>query len=149
MIMMEKVLLTELGDEAAKIISLATSRTPQDRASLVTLQGDLGAGKTTLVQHLAKALGIEGPVQSPTYVIMKTYEATHERFKTLVHIDAYRFDEPSQFSVLRPHEFMNDPATLVCIEWPEKLGDALPTPDIALKLSSEGAAEGERFIEIL
>lgn len=144
----QKVLLAELGAQASSILLLANERAPHDRSALVTLTGDLGAGKTTLVQHVAALLGVEGPVQSPTYVIMKTYEATHERFKTLVHIDAYRFDEPAQFSVLRPHEFMHDPSVLVCIEWPERLGNAISAADVAVKLSSEGMEENERCVEV-
>ncbi len=146
---MKKISKTELPGFVQEMLKRLEGVAPEGRAALVTLRGDLGAGKTTLVQMLAKELGVEGPVQSPTYVIMKTYECTHPRFKTLVHIDAYRFDEPAQWAVLRPHEFINDSHTIVCIEWPERLEGALPAPDLTLNLSSEGASEYERFIEVV
>ena len=152
---MEKVKLIELGTVAKKILSLL----PQEgeRAVLVTLHGDLGAGKTTLVQSLGKELGVESIIQSPTYVLMKSYPldnargkpASGGRFKKLIHIDAYRLNEPAEFSTLKPESFLSDPTSLVVLEWPEKVGDLLPKPDLRLNLSSEGAGTDERFIEIV
>lgn len=123
---------------------------PRDgtRAVLVALTGDLGAGKTTLVQAIATELGIFEPVQSPTYVLMKTYNIPFGHFKKLIHIDAYRLKDKEEFQALKPEEFLSDPQALVCVEWPEKVAGALPTPDIVLTLSSEGAEEGERHIEM-
>ncbi len=114
----------------------------------VALSGDLGAGKTTFVQALARALGIAETVQSPTYVLMKSYPIAYRQFTTLIHIDAYRLEKPEEFAALRPEIFLADPTNLVCIEWPEKVGEALPKPDLLLKFSSEGAEEGERYISI-
>jgi tRNA threonylcarbamoyladenosine biosynthesis protein TsaE len=118
-------------------------------ATLVTLKGDLGAGKTTFVQALARELGIADAVQSPTYVLMKSYPIAHKGFTKLVHIDAYRLDKPEQFLALRPEEFLNDPESLICIEWPERLEGILPAPDLELEFSSEAMAAGERQISIV
>jgi tRNA threonylcarbamoyladenosine biosynthesis protein TsaE len=141
-----KVLLNELSTSVKNVLAML----PQEgnRASLIALQGELGAGKTTFVQALAKELGVKDTVQSPTYVLMKKYAISHPRFKTLIHIDAYRLNNAQEFAALRPEQFLNEPATLVCIEWPERVEGALPKPDLVIKFSSEGAGEGERFIEI-
>ena len=64
----------------------------RDAATLVTLSGDLGAGKTTFTQGIARALGVEETVASPTFVIEKVYVLTAQRWERLVHIDAYRLE---------------------------------------------------------
>ncbi|MDO8548473.1 MAG: tRNA (adenosine(37)-N6)-threonylcarbamoyltransferase complex ATPase subunit type 1 TsaE [bacterium] len=141
-----KVLLNELSTIVKKVLAAL----PQGgtRASIITLQGELGAGKTTFVQALAKELGVIDIVQSPTYVLMKKYQISHPRFKTLIHIDAYRLNNAQEFAALEPEQFLNDPNNLVCIEWPERVEGALPKPDLTIKFSSEGASEAERFIEV-
>ena len=143
---MQKFALIELPEFVKRILqSLDHAR---DKATIVALRGDLGAGKTTFTQALARELGITGTVQSPTYVLMKKYEIKKvSPFKTLVHIDAYRLEKPEEFAALNPEQFLNDPPCLVVVEWPERLGTALPQPALTLNFSSEGAAEGERFIE--
>ncbi len=118
------------------------------RAFILALQGDLGAGKTTFVQALGAELGVTATMQSPTYVIMKRYDINFGRFTSLVHIDAYRFEKPEEFSALKPETFLNDPQTLVVIEWPERVEGVLPTPDLLLNFSADDAGEDERFIEI-
>lgn len=126
------------------------SRVPQEgeKASLVLLRGELGAGKTTFVQALARELGVEEAVQSPTYVLMKTYPINFGRFFRLVHIDAYRLETPMEFASLNPQEFLLDPHALVVLEWPERVEKELPQADITLNFSSEGAAPAERYIEL-
>ena len=143
--MQTRVLLGDLDGFAQTV--LAQLPLQHEAAVVVALSGDLGAGKTTFTQALAKALGILDSVQSPTYVLMKSYPIAYKEFTKLVHIDAYRLSSATEFAALKPGSFLQDPGTLVCIEWPEKVEGALPKPDLLLKFSSEGAAEGERFIE--
>ena len=119
------------------------------KAAIVALRGELGAGKTTFMQALARELGILEPVQSPTYVLMKSYPISFERFTTLVHIDAYRLENPEEFAALNPSIFLDDPRALVCIEWPERLGNTLPQPDITLEFSGDGLPPGERQVKVL
>lgn len=119
-----------------------------EHATVLALSGNLGAGKTTFVQALGKELGIQEPMQSPTYVLMKSYPIVHPDFTTLIHIDAYRLESPAQFAVLTPKEFLNNPRNLVCIEWPERVEEVLPPPDLFIDFSSERAGEGERYIEV-
>jgi len=116
-----------------------------DSATIVALWGDLGAGKTTLSQYLAKSYGIEDEVVSPTFVIMKMYDLKDSKFKKIVHIDAYRFENPDEASTIRLHELVADPKNLILIEWPELLGDRLPDRRIDVKIEHDG--EG-RKVEI-
>jgi tRNA threonylcarbamoyladenosine biosynthesis protein TsaE len=147
---MQKVLLAELPAFVREVLKSLDSARDKSRATLVALRGDLGAGKTTFVQALAKELGIEETVQSPTYVLMKRFDiSNHPRFKRLIHIDLYRLERPEEFGALKPEEFLHDPHNLICIEWPERAEALLPTPDLMLTFSSEGAGAGERFIEIV
>lgn len=160
---MQKVELAELGAFAQKVLDnpCFAKATQGDRATVVALSGELGAGKTTFTKALAHELGVTGIVQSPTYVLMKSYELPNldsnnspivqlllRRFRRLIHIDAYRLDAPEQFAALRPETFLHDPHALVVVEWPERLGKALPPPDLVINFSSDGAGEGERYITI-
>lgn len=144
---METVRLEDMQQTYAALI---LRRLPQknDSATVIALSGELGAGKTTFVQALGKALGITEIMQSPTYVLMKSYPISFKQFTKLVHIDAYRLNHAQEFAALKPESFFNDFRSLVCIEWPEKVGEALPKSDLLLNFSSEGAGEGERYIEI-
>lgn len=96
-------------------------------ASVLTLQGDLGAGKTTFMQSLAKVLGVQDVVTSPTFVVLRVYEVTHPHFTRLVHMDAYRFESPDEVLPIGLSTYLNDSQTLVCVEWPERLGNHLPS----------------------
>lgn len=105
---------------------LTTLASPKIMATVVGLVGDLGAGKTTFVQAVAKHLGVSEVVTSPTFLIMREYETTHPVFKHLVHMDAYRIMDNSELGPLRFIEVLARPDTLVCIEWVERIKDALP-----------------------
>ncbi|HVU79771.1 MAG TPA: tRNA (adenosine(37)-N6)-threonylcarbamoyltransferase complex ATPase subunit type 1 TsaE [Candidatus Paceibacterota bacterium] len=144
---MTAIALADLPQTARAALERLAPKT--DAATVVTLRGDLGAGKTTFVQALARELGVAEAVQSPTYVLMKSYPIARKGFTKLVHIDAYRLDAPEQFLALRPDEFLSDPESLICIEWPERLEGMLPKPDLELEFSSEAMAAGERRISIV
>lgn len=144
---MEKVARAELHTVAKKVLGMLPAE--GKRAVFIALRGELGAGKTTFMQALAKELVVAGIVQSPTYVLMKKYPIAYKQFKTLIHIDAYRLNTAKEFAALKPGQFLEDPATLVCIEWPERIEGALPDPDITVNFSSQAATEGERYIEVV
>lgn len=110
----------------------------RDRAAVIALAGDLGVGKTTLVQEMAKELQVERLVPSPTFVIMRSYPTVHSRFKRLVHIDAYRIESPEELAPLKLEGIFSDPEALVCVEWPERLFDALPQERIEVRLAIVG-----------
>ncbi len=153
---MQRIQLKELSEFAGNVLAAIWMDGAKERATVLALVGDLGTGKTTFVQALAQRLGITERVQSPTYILMKTYPldgplttfGEKRRFNRLVHIDAYRLESPEEFKALKPEEFLDDPKAFVVVEWPEKLGSLLPRPDLTVKFGAEGAGEGERFIEI-
>lgn len=88
----------------------------------LALYGDLGTGKTTFVAGLARALGILQPVTSPTFAIFNLYQGSRQ----LVHVDAYRLQSAQEAEELLLEEWLCSPYC-VAIEWPERLGDALPS----------------------
>lgn len=91
--------------------------------AILTLNGDLGTGKTTFIKGLAKAMGIEEVVTSPTFNIFNTYRGP----KTLLHMDAYRLEgNPKIIDELMLEDFMIPPYRLA-IEWPVNLGE-IPWP---------------------
>lgn len=95
-------------------------------ATVVGLYGDLGAGKTAFTQCVAKALGIEEKVLSPTFVIEKIYELLGQKFSHLIHIDAYRMDSSDELVHLGWKEIISNPKNLILIEWPERVLDVMP-----------------------
>jgi len=109
-------------------------------ATLITLSGELGAGKTAFVKATAKALGVEDVVNSPTFVLEKIYALSDQPFKRLIHIDAYRLESGAGLAPLRFDELMKDPHTLVMLEWPEKVADGLPQAAVSISIQGEGNA---------
>lgn len=115
----------------------------KDRAHVIALRGDLGAGKTAFTKAFARTLGITEYVTSPTFVIMKSYAAhEHPWIKTLTHIDAYRVDDDGEMRVLGFESLLSDPERVICIEWPERIHAVIP-PD-AFYMSIEIGENGER-----
>ena len=105
---------------------------------IVALEGDLGAGKTTLVRGLAAGLGIDArEVSSPTFALMNEYEGEQ---LTLVHIDAYRLNTAEELAGLGWEALLADRAVVIAVEWPSKVEGALPphrTTTIALEHTGE------------
>lgn len=113
-------------------------------ATLVTLSGELGAGKTSFSQGVAEALGVEDAVTSPTFVLMKQYALSGKAFAKLIHMDAYRLDGGAALAPLGLSDVLTDPMNLILLEWPEKVADALPPADHSVFLSV--IPEGGRHI---
>jgi tRNA threonylcarbamoyladenosine biosynthesis protein TsaE len=95
-------------------------------ATVVGLYGNLGAGKTTLTQSIARVLGVGETVTSPTFVIEKIYELAGQKFTHLIHIDAYRIEKSEELLRLGWQEIISDSQNLILIEWPEKVSDIMP-----------------------
>lgn len=136
--------LSELEEEAKRFV-MALAPSPRG-AVLVTLAGELGAGKTAFVKAVAKVLGVEEVVNSPTFVLEKIYpvrkledsrsNGASPHFKRLVHIDAYRLDKGDDLAPLGFDELMKDSGNLILLEWPEKVSDSLPTPAVRIFLAA-------------
>lgn len=117
--------LPALADFAATLVAGLTP-TPE-KATVIGLSGDLGSGKTAFTKECARLLGVTEEVLSPTFVIAKFYPLSGRAWAQLVHIDAYRIEDPTEIRVLRWDDLLADPRNLVIIEWPEQLGDLFPT----------------------
>jgi tRNA threonylcarbamoyladenosine biosynthesis protein TsaE len=149
---------TELPEFVRNVRAVLKLLPPKRGAVVVFLKGELGAGKTTFVQELAREYGIQEGVKSPTYILMRSFDIPQSggrtefgmprRFKRIVHIDAYRLDTPQEFAVLKPDTFLNEEGVLVLVEWPERAAGMLPKPDMTLQFSSEGCTDGERSIDM-
>lgn len=105
---------------------------------MLHLQGDLGAGKSSFVRALLRALGIQGPIRSPTYTLVERYPLTEGR--EALHLDLYRIGDPGELEFLG---IDHDAVALWLVEWPERGASALPAPDLRLSLAIEG--EGRRL----
>lgn len=130
---------------AAEVVALAKG-TASPGATVVALHGDLGAGKTSFTQALGQLLGVTEHITSPTFTIMKSYETTDAVFQNLIHMDAYRLEDISELGPLRFVDILTTPSTLFCIEWAEKIKDALPAGVINLTL--EVTDENTRTVRI-
>jgi len=110
---------------------------------VICLYGDLGSGKTTFVQGLARGLGIEKRIISPTFIIMRTYEINDAKVKNFYHVDLYRIETEKDVEGLGLIELMGDPEDIVVIEWPEKIENLLPQErkDIVFKYLDEDQRE--------
>ena len=130
--------------DAAATQALAGRLAPVLRpGDLVLLQGDLGAGKTTFTQGLARALGVDEAVTSPTFVLMNIYR-TSVGFD-LVHVDVYRLDRLSEVVDLALPEMLED-GSVVLIEWGERAAAALPGGH--LNVTIEAGDDGARTVTL-
>ncbi len=107
-------------------------------AAVLALHGDLGAGKTTFTQTLAKSLGVTESVTSPTFVIMKGYELLEQNWDTLIHIDAYRIEEIDEMRPLGFDTLLADKGNIMCIEWAENISELLPENTLHLYFMMDG-----------
>lgn len=133
--MSAKPYATYLADEAATVAAGRILATLLEGHGLITLQGDLGCGKTTLSRGLIQGLGHEGAVKSPTYALVEPYDLGDIQ---VLHYDLYRLSDPEELEFLGVRDFL-DADTLTVIEWPERAGKLLPRPDLALNLQVEGS----------
>jgi tRNA threonylcarbamoyladenosine biosynthesis protein TsaE len=140
------------ADATARLgAALAVGMAP---GNVLHLSGDLGTGKTTLVRGLLRALGVQGPVKSPTYAWVEPYAISS---LDLYHFDFYRFDKKAEWLSSGLREYFRPDAVCV-VEWPEHV-PSLPAPDVAIRLGYDGearraaldahSAEGEAWLASL
>lgn len=130
---LDDALATEqLGAALARVL-------PQ--AGLVTLAGPLGAGKTTLIRGLLRALGHSGRVRSPSYSLLERYELGARQ---VLHLDLYRIGDPAELEYLGVRDQL-DAHTLLLVEWAERAGTALPAPVLQIALDYCGSGRSARL----
>lgn len=117
--------------------ALAATRPAQ---AVVQLHGDLGAGKSTLARALLRALGVQGPIRSPTYTLVERYPlADGEAW----HLDLYRIGDAGELDFLGLDDAA---ATLWLVEWPERGAGALPPADLTVALAMAGEGRRARLL---
>ncbi|MFT5849402.1 MAG: tRNA threonylcarbamoyladenosine biosynthesis protein TsaE [Patiriisocius sp.] len=129
--------ISELDGLAQNVLQLARGQ-KSERAVVCALHGDLGAGKTTFTQVLARTLGVTEIVTSPTFVVMKKYPLENQAFEELVHIDAYRIEEIDEMRVLGFESLLEEKETIMCIEWAENIKELLPKDTIHVTFEHAG-----------
>lgn len=122
------------GPEATAALGEALAATQPARA-VVFLEGELGAGKSTLARAWLRALGVTGAIKSPTYALVERYPIPGGE---AAHLDLYRLAAAAELDFLGLDELAAE-ATLWLVEWPERGAGSLPPPDLRLALAAEGA----------
>ncbi len=113
-----------------------------EKGSVFLLHGDLGTGKTIIAKGIAKGLGIDEEITSPTFLMLEIYESGR---LPMYHFDLYRIDDPGELDELGFEEYWEG-AGISVVEWPEKAGDRIP--EKAIKIHIQWQSENERRITI-
>lgn len=105
----------------------------------MTLEGPLGAGKTSFVRHLLRAMGVSGRVKSPSYAVVEPYEVSGDHGASLAiwHFDFYRFDDPREWEDAGFRDLFSR-AGLKLVEWPQRAAGLMPEPDLRLVIDFDG-----------
>jgi tRNA threonylcarbamoyladenosine biosynthesis protein TsaE len=117
---------------ATQDFAQALAAQPALRQAFIELRGNLGAGKTTLVRHLLRALGVQGRIKSPTYAVVESYELPD---LAVWHFDFYRFNDPQEWEDAGFRDIFASPG-LKLAEWPDKVTGQLPLADLVVQLEA-------------
>jgi tRNA threonylcarbamoyladenosine biosynthesis protein TsaE len=125
-------------ESATQMLAENLAINPALRNAFIELQGDLGTGKTTLVRHLLRALGVQGRIKSPTYAVVEAYGVAGQDVNThfnIWHFDFYRFQDPREWEDAGFRDIFTSPG-LKLAEWPDKVGELLPHADLTIHLAT-------------
>jgi tRNA threonylcarbamoyladenosine biosynthesis protein TsaE len=111
---------------------------------VITLRGDLGAGKTTLAQALLAGAGVQEAVTSPTFALVQWYESPRGR---IAHLDLYRLRQAEELDALGWDDIQRE-AALIVVEWPERAAAWMPRPRLDLHLTDPADAADRRVVEL-
>jgi tRNA threonylcarbamoyladenosine biosynthesis protein TsaE len=139
--------LEETKEVAHKLIAKLTVG---ERATVLAMDGDLGSGKTTLSQFIGQELGVRDVMPSPTFLIQKIYELKEQKWKHLIHIDAYRLEKEGELLSLGWRDLISDSQNLIIVEWAERVKNIMAKSaiHIVLRHAEEGIHENRREIEV-
>jgi tRNA threonylcarbamoyladenosine biosynthesis protein TsaE len=114
-------------------------------ALVVAIQGELGAGKTTLVGGILNAMSITGPARSPTYTLIEPYDCG---VRQVYHMDLYRLHDPQEVAALGIRDLLTQQAILL-IEWPERGAGMLPDADLTISIHyGDGGGADDRVVTL-
>lgn len=136
--------MQDIPDLAERVIQIMAENKQyrNGKGTVLFLEGDLGAGKTTFTKELAHLLGVDKEeVHSPTFILKKEYGTNHLVFRKLVHVDAYRFDNPKEAKVLELDEDIKKHDSIVAIEWPSRLRGVAPDVTLSFLVVDEDTRE--------
>lgn len=140
----QRTWLTHTGEETEALGARLLGAPPVRGAAcrIVTLSGDLGAGKSTFARGVLRALGVKGAIKSPSYTLLETYalEAVN-----VVHLDLYRLKDPAELEYLGLADYHRN-GHLWLVEWPEHGGDRIPRADLEFVFTIE--RDGHRIERI-
>jgi tRNA threonylcarbamoyladenosine biosynthesis protein TsaE len=122
-----------LDESACEAFAAQLATRPELGSALITFEGHLGAGKTTLVRHLLRALGVTGRIRSPSYAIVESYEGTLGPIANIWHCDFYRFSDPREWEEAGFRDLFAQEG-LKLVEWPDKAAGLLPIADLHVRL---------------
>jgi tRNA threonylcarbamoyladenosine biosynthesis protein TsaE len=122
-----------LSEDDTRAFAARLAAHPAIGNAFIELHGDLGAGKTTFVRHLLRALGVQGRIKSPTYTVAEPHEAPG---LTAWHFDFYRFNDPREWEDAGFRDIFAGPG-LKLAEWPEKAAGLLPPADLVLRIEAQ------------
>ncbi len=123
------------NEAATQVWAQALAQKPALRNAIIELHGELGAGKTTLVRHVLRALGVQGRIKSPSYAVVEPHVASSAAGDLAIsHFDLYRFTDPREWEDAGFRDIFTAPG-LKLIEWADNARAALPVPDLALHIT--------------
>jgi tRNA threonylcarbamoyladenosine biosynthesis protein TsaE len=125
--------ITRSGDETEALGArlLGSPPAPGAACRVIELRGDLGTGKSTFARGVLRALGVTGPIKSPSYTLLESYELPAVQ---ALHLDLYRLLDPNELEHLGLVDF-HRPGFLWLVEWPERADGRLPAPDLRFEFS--------------
>ena len=124
-------------EPACAAFATALAARPAITRACIELDGPLGAGKTTFVRHLLRALGVQGRIKSPTYAVVEPYEVEHAGQPLAIsHFDFYRFSDPREWEDAGFRDLFAQPGLKLC-EWASQAASHLPVPDLRLSIAPQ------------
>ena len=134
---------------AKSVVRAILTEKNKGRATVVALYGDLGGGKTTFTQGVAKALGVKETVPSPTFIIERIYKIKKFHFMHFIHIDAYRFKNETELQNIGWDGMLKNPKNFIMIEWADKVENVIPKDALKIYFKTNDEHENTRHIDVI